>query len=283
MAIKINFNPYGLEIIVIIKYNGNILNPLFKYPWGAPLNQRTQLLTTLKKYIKSKRWTYKDLAHKIDLTEPTIKRLFSKEAISLKRLEQICEVIGLSMFELVRLAEGQSQEKASELTYEQEEALAESPELLTVFYLLHNGWSYNKILDHYQLGPAELEKLLQTLDRVGLINLKAKFQVELLTVSNIHWVKDGPIRKKFEESATLEFIGESFSTAERFFQFNFVQLSEVSMGAVHRKLQKLQQDIQDLSQIDQALPFDQKKDVGILLALRPWLFSAFSSIKTKKG
>jgi predicted XRE-type DNA-binding protein len=49
-----------------------------------------QLLVTLKRQIKARGLTYRDVAAALKLSEPSVKRLFSTGNLSLERLVDIC-------------------------------------------------------------------------------------------------------------------------------------------------------------------------------------------------
>jgi DNA-binding Xre family transcriptional regulator len=46
---------------------------------------------TLKQELRKQRITYRRVSEALELSETSVKRLFSEEAFSLKRLEKICE------------------------------------------------------------------------------------------------------------------------------------------------------------------------------------------------
>jgi len=61
------------------------------------LPQVHALFINLKNELKAKGLTYKDVADELDLTEASVKRLFSTEDISLRRLDSICELLRIDL------------------------------------------------------------------------------------------------------------------------------------------------------------------------------------------
>src|SRR5437764_917847 len=61
------------------------------------LAQRTQIVAELKKALRASGHTYADVARKLQLSLASVKRLFSTEDLSLRRVDQICELIGLDL------------------------------------------------------------------------------------------------------------------------------------------------------------------------------------------
>ena len=62
---------------------------------------RFELIDAIKRLLKSRGMTYAQLATRIDLSEASVKHMFSQETMSLTRLEEICEVLGIGLSELV--------------------------------------------------------------------------------------------------------------------------------------------------------------------------------------
>ena len=112
--------------------------------------QTSLLVEALKRLLRARGMTYRDLGHSLGLSEASIKRLFAKEALTLKRLEEICGCLDVDLFEVTKLARNQSAQ-AQELTVEQEAALASDARLLGVFYLVLNDWHLPDILYRYEI------------------------------------------------------------------------------------------------------------------------------------
>ena len=105
------------------------------------MNQTMEMLEALKKYLKAKGMTYRQLADEMKLSETSVKRMFSQQTLSLKRLEEVCRILDLELYDLALMARQQSRNAANVLSLDQEKALAEDSKLMAVFYFLINGWS----------------------------------------------------------------------------------------------------------------------------------------------
>ena len=99
-----------------------------------------QFTEALKRCLTAKGMTYGRLAPALGLSEASVKRLFSSGGFTLERIEQICRLLDMDLFELARLAHSDAATVA-ELTPQQEQALAADPRLLLVFHLLLSGWN----------------------------------------------------------------------------------------------------------------------------------------------
>ena len=116
------------------------------------MSDTTKLLNTLKKYLKAKNITYRELAKALDLSEASVKRLFSEQSFSLKRLEEICKILDLEFYDLARMSKLNDAQDSNPLTTEQEMELANNPKLLTILYLLISGWSTSLIRAEYEIS-----------------------------------------------------------------------------------------------------------------------------------
>src|SRR5262245_48423571 len=112
------------------------------------------LISELKRYLKAQGVTYAQLAVRLGLSESSVKRLFATQAFSLERLEQICNLVGLEIGDLVELM-NERREFLTELTPEQEDALLADRKLLLMTYLLINGWTLPAIVENFQIDNDE--------------------------------------------------------------------------------------------------------------------------------
>jgi transcriptional regulator with XRE-family HTH domain len=176
------------------------------------MSQTRPLIDTLKQELRKQRLTYKQVSEVLDLSETSVKRLFSEEAFSIKRLEKVCELLHLSISDLVYLME-QSTELTTELTREQEEELVSDIKLLLVAMLLVNKLKFSDILLVYDISETEGIRLLARLDRMKIIELQPGNRVKLMISRNFQWIPGGPIQQFFEQRVQQEFLNSSFNGA----------------------------------------------------------------------
>jgi len=242
------------------------------------MSQTTQLLNTLKKYLKAKGMTYRQLGQTMNLSEASIKRLFSEQSFSLKRLEEICNILDLNFYDLAKIS-ADAETGPSILTVHQENVLSETPKLLVFFYLLLNGRSPESIIKDYKISADESLKFLLELDRLKLIELYPGNKVRLLTQKNITWRKGGPIRAKYENLIKKEFLNAPFDQTEERLRFETGKLSDGSQSVMLKKINRLLKEYYELTEIDKALPQEKSHNTGLLIAFRPWIFSLLNEYK----
>jgi DNA-binding Xre family transcriptional regulator len=173
------------------------------------MKECNQWVDTLKRCLKSRGFTYKDVAQALKLSEASIKRLFSERSFTLQRLEQICRMMDMSFSDLARINDRKNLERQTTLSIGQEVALAEDPILLCYFYLLLNGWGVVRIAKRFDLNEPRQVRMLVKLDKLGLIELQPGNRVRLLTARRIQWRKDGMIRRMYERDVKLAFLQHS--------------------------------------------------------------------------
>jgi|TARA_Y100000310_G_C20668437_1_gene808937 transcriptional regulator with XRE-family HTH domain len=242
--------------------------------------ESTQLVTRLKQLLKARGLTYRDVARGLGLSESSVKRLFAARSFSLQRLEAICSLIDISISELVRLASDDRQTH-TELSLQQETSLAADPTLLTFFYLIVAGWAPEEIVAEYEIETLESIRLLAALDRLGLIELLPGNRVRLLTSHNIEWLRKGPVRRAYERMAREEFLDSAFDKDHATFRALTGELSAESIVVMERKLKQLRASFEEMVDIDRQVPSDSKQSVGLMLALRPWVFSVLRTRQRK--
>lgn len=241
-----------------------------------------QLVTALKKVLKSRGQTYADLAAGLALSEASIKRLFAERSFTLQRLDDICRLLDIDLYELARIARGEA-DTARELTLAQEEVLAADRRLLGVFWLVLNNWQLPDLLARYELSEPEAIRLLARLDRAQLIELLPGNRVRLRVSRSVRHRADGPIRRKHGEAMVNDFLGVRFDEHGGAFRFEVGELSRASAATLQRKLDRLVVEMQELSQLDINLPASQRTLYGLAIGLRPWGGAAeISGLKPRK-
>ena len=65
------------------------------------MNQNNKLIDELKIVLKEKNMTYRAISIQLELSEGTIKRIFSSYDFTLNRLEKICSLVDIELFDLL--------------------------------------------------------------------------------------------------------------------------------------------------------------------------------------
>jgi transcriptional regulator with XRE-family HTH domain len=245
------------------------------------MSQVTGLLNTLKRELKSQGITYADLALRLELSESSIKRMFSSSRLSLERLEALCHALGMEISDLVaKMAEGRK--RVARLTEEQEREIAEDPKLLLVAISVLNLWSFEEILATYELSEHEVIQLLAKLDRLAIIELLPLNRFRLIVASDFRWLPNGPIQRFFRKEVQPDFLKSTFSNPGEKLIFRNGMLSRGSNASLQKKMDRLVAEFSELHEDDIGLPLEERFGASILIALRPWEFDYFRALR-KKG
>ena len=242
------------------------------------MSQVQALMKTLKRSLRAQRVTYRDVALALGLSEASIKRLFAGENLSLARLGQICQLLGMDISDLVVEMEA-SDHRIRQLTEEQEREIVSDSIMLLMTLLVVNRWKLDEILAHYRLSEAEVIRCLTRMDKLKLIELLPNNRIKLLISPNFAWRERGPIQRYFVTHVQRDFLRGTFDRRGESFLFLSGMLSRASGAVLAEKMKKLADDFNNLNLQDQHLPIPQRMGYSMIMAVRPWHPKAFNTLK----
>lgn len=233
------------------------------------------LINALKRGLRAQGMTYRELAARLDLSEAAVKRMFSRRAMNLARLEQVCEVLGLGLAELGAEA-GRGAEPMARLSRAQEQALVEDPALMLAMFLCVNRWRQDDVLARFAFSLPQWTGLLARLDRLGIIELQPGNRVRALTARNFRWLTDGPMERHFREVLLGDYFSEPFSG-----ELDRLLLLSGSLGPdgarqMKQRLDEMAREFDGLLARDATLPVEQRVGVSLVLAQKPWWLPVFA-------
>jgi DNA-binding Xre family transcriptional regulator len=235
------------------------------------------VLSAIKALLRAREVTYRELARQIGVSEPTIKRDLSRGRFSLKRLDQICAALGVTLQDLVQPAAGSG--LVTQLTESQELALTGNPKLLLVTYLLVNDWKFREVVEAFRMDENELIEILLRLDQLKIIDFRPPHRVRRLTARNFAWRKDGPVHGFFMKRFVPEFFEAEFNGAGDGFRFVAGMLSPTSLVQFKASLERLAGEFEELARGDARLPLAERNGCSAILAVRAWEFSEFTRLR----
>lgn len=240
--------------------------------------QTLQLIDTLKHALKAQKKTYADVARVLGLSEASVKRLFAEKSLSLLRLEQVCQLLGMEISDLVQLM-SQRTRRISQLTREQEQEIAGDRVLLLVTVCALNRWTIDDILARFNIREVEAIRCLARLDRLKIIELLPGNRIKLLISPNFNWLENGPIQQLFRSRLQDDFFNSRFDRqAERLLVVNGM-LSRRSNAVLQKKLDRLAREFDELNDDDAGLPLEQREGVTMVMAMSDWRFGLFADLR----
>jgi len=246
------------------------------------MSQIKQISNTLKQLLKQHKITYRIIAQELEMSEANIKRVFATNSFSLERLEQICNIIHLTLSDLFALSEKQ-QQQLTELTLEQEQELIENPKLLLVAVCVRDYWSFEEIIEHYEIDVHECIRLMAKLDKIKLIQLLPNNNYKLLIAQDFRWIKNGPLERFMEKEVLNRFMASSFDGDDCFRFYLRGRYSQASIKMIQRKLNQITKEAAELNIEDSDLPLEKRQHMGMLFAMRPWEPSLFEQFRKQQN
>ncbi len=241
---------------------------------GFCMLQTSTLLTALKQRLRANGITYADVAKALNLSEASIKRLFSHHGFTLARLEEVCALANTDLIELVQIAQAH-QRQVEQLTEAQEKEIAADILLLLVAVSVINGFSYDELLSHFQLSATECIQKLAQLDRLKLIELHPGNRIKLRIAPNFRWKPDGPIQRFFLKYVQQDFFNSRFDNkSEKLLVLNGL-FSHASNQEIQDRIDRLAMEFHGRLKKDYHLPMQQKHGTTMVIGLRQWRYSLF--------
>lgn len=245
------------------------------------MSQINQISTTLKSLLKQQNLTYRDIAEKLSMSEANIKRIFSTNSFTLERLEEICDVLNMNLSDLFLIAEQQT-DKLTQLTQEQELQLLADPKLLLVAVCVRDAWTFEELVEHYDIDKFECTRLLAKLDKLKIISLLPNNHYKILIAQDFRWIPKGPLEKFMEQEVMVKFMAPKKDEEWNFRLYIRGRYSQSSIETIERKLNQLTKEASELNQEDASLPLSKRQHMGILMAMRPWEPSLFEKMRRQK-
>jgi len=242
------------------------------------MTEVVHLVGTIKRLLKARGLTYRDVARALALSEPSVKRVFASERFTVARLAQVAELLGYTLAELTQEAAA-SMPSLHALSATQEAQLVSDEKLLLVAVCAFNHWTPADMVAAYRLTAAECLKRLLALDRMGVIDLLPGDRIRLRIARDFDWLPNGPIRRYFAMQGQADFLGAAFDGPGEALEFSHAMLAAPAAAELQRELRRLRQKLAALHDESAAVPLDQRRGTGLLLAFREWEPAGFARLR----
>lgn len=234
------------------------------------------LVDTLKRLLKARGITYGELAARIDMSEASVKRMFSQKNFTLQRLDQILSASGIEFDELSAAQNGPA--LISHLTMAQEREIIGDPRLLVVAVSAMNHIGFDDIVRYYNMSEVEVTKYLLRLDKIGFLELLPNNRVKLLIARTFGWIANGPIQSYFRHEAAADYLDSRFDGEDEVLRLVNVMLSKQSGAALLERLKQVAAEFAQQHQHEIRLPLEQRHAISFIVAARPWVPQAFKTL-----
>lgn len=128
-----------------------------------------QMKMAAKSVMKKQNKSYQELADHLGLSLVSVKRIMSKEEVSMSRFLEICEWLDTGLAEMEKIATYNQANKKQHFTPEQESFLAKGTQYISFLFNLYVEESPEKIQKKYSLTAKTLNLYLIRLEKHNLI------------------------------------------------------------------------------------------------------------------
>jgi DNA-binding Xre family transcriptional regulator len=236
------------------------------------------LIDALKRLLRGQGMTYRELASRLKMSEAAVKRMFSLRAMSLQRLEQICDVLDIGLADLAAES-ARGKDSMAQLSEAQERALVSEPALLLALFLSLNRWKQADVLAQFSFTEPQWTGLLVKLDRLGIIELLPGNRARALTARNFRWRRNGPMELYFREKLLGDYFADAFDGEQ---DGLFLLSGSLSVDGVRQMRQRLEEVVKEFDALlvrDATLSAKERIGVSLVLAQKPWLLQLFQGYR----
>jgi transcriptional regulator with XRE-family HTH domain len=220
--------------------------------------ETTALMDALKRALRAKRITYAEVARRLDLSEASVKRLLSRGGLTLERFEQICQVAGIRMVELVRETD-RGKDMVSQLELSQERVIMADVRLLLVAVCALNHLSADDMVAVYDLTKAEVIKLLLKLEKIDFLELLPENRIRLKVSRTFSWHPNGPIQQYFKARAQNEFFRAHFDGDNEIMLLSNATLTPATQAQLVQRLKRVANEFTELHEESKHMPLGERR------------------------
>jgi transcriptional regulator with XRE-family HTH domain len=239
------------------------------------------LFDALRMHLKARGMTYADVAKSLRVSEPTVKRIFAGRNCTLKRLDDLCEVLQVDLAELVRGMPRESR-LVNQLTRAQEEELMSDPALLCVAACAMHQLRVEEIVRLYRFDQAQCVRLLLRLERLGILELHENNRIRLRLSRAFSWIPNGPMMR-FVRTQAADFFDHGFEAAGETMRLVSVRLSSEGRVALLRQIEQVLHEYAVQHSADARLQPGSRQAVSVLLGVRAWEPKAFKALRRARA
>lgn len=233
------------------------------------MTEAAQLISTIKRQLKSQGMTYRNVAGSLKISEPSVKRMFASGRLTVDRLVQISNLLGYTLAELSKEAQA-GQLRLSTLTEKQERDVVSDPKLLMIAVCALNHWTMAEIVESYRVTNSECIKYLLRLDKLRIIDLLPGNRIRINVSRDFDWLPYGPIKHYFQDHGQGDFLKSQFDLEDEALAFVHGMFTDQALAQMLAELRQLRKKFAELHEESLSAPLSKRSGVGLLLAIRRW-------------
>ena len=222
----------------------------------------------LRKTLKLKGVSFAKLAQALEISERSLSRVFSGHGLTVERLFNICDIIDVTLAELLQIGEVDLQHTNFEFTPEQEKFLAHNFNFMRFYTLLWSSKSAKAVAKEYNIDDITLGKILSQLEKLNLLKWLPHNEVELIGVRKYNDVNGELIRTHGVRLAKI-LAEKSVQNKDKPGFIFFPDLSKSAQDKIRVKMKEFYEEIKKDREIETLLGIP-SETMGVLLCLEPF-------------
>ncbi len=235
------------------------------------------LIGAIKGELKRAHLTYADLGRELGMAESSVKRMFARADMPLKRIDEVCRVLKLDFADLARQV-ADRQVLGQQLTEAQEEAVVGNPKLLLMATCALSEWPLEEIVATYRISEAEGIGYLAQLDRLGILELRPLNRYRLKVAKTFRWRTHGPVMRFFRQQGIDDFFAGGFDGDAELLSLVHGRMSPAAAALLRDRLQRVAHDFAQQHKVDMKLPDDRRRPYTLIIGMRTWLFGPLRAL-----
>lgn len=206
------------------------------------LNEYRAAIEILKRALKRRGLTYREIAKGIGLSESGVKKIFLASDGSFQRIAAICRYVGLSLAEIVE----DRRTVAVGFSEKQQKAFLKDPALFHFYWLLvYERRSLQQAQDDLNLSKAEAFRLARKLDVLDLIKLLPGDRLRIPSIKAVRWTGDGEFIRTIYRNwsrSLIERIAKPENEEGDLFLLRYLQMTHKTYGEFLAALSALENE-----------------------------------------
>lgn len=164
--------------------------------------EEKQIKDSIKKIMKKRGLDQQTLAKRLNVSLPTVRRVLTKDRLTVDRLVEICRILEISLNQLISMSLTEEMQH-SFIDEKQEEFFSKQPHYYLYLRYLGRGMTPQEIENEFKISKESTRKYLAKLESLGVI--KVKDRKTTLTIKWPHTFRfPGPLQKVFHRSIGRE-------------------------------------------------------------------------------
>lgn len=199
----------------------------------------------LKRLMKRRQLTYRELAEKVGLSESGVKKLMTGSDLSIVRLSQICEALDIRLLEFTQSLEVRDFEDTN-FSEDQQREMLRQPELFFLYWkLVFERCPLAMVKQELDFDSELLQKLLLRLDKLNLIKVFSAEKIQLPKLRPIRSFGEGELVDTVYRdwsSALLQHLASGEQRNDGYFLLRGLKMRAESFQSLLQGLRELEEE-----------------------------------------